>query len=214
MIVTCSACTTRYLVDPTLLGAGGRMVRCAKCGHSWMQRPPADMPQSLDVPPPPGTSPRPGNLPVPAVPRRRELPVATWLGLAAVVLLVLAGAIAGRQAIVGAWPYAAQLYKAAGVPVLDPAALAVRDGRMDTVTIDNQKVIVIEGQIVNTTSVPQPVPVLRAALQDVAGREVREWTFRIEQAELQPGQSLPFKTTIVDPPEDAVKWTIAPAAGG
>jgi predicted Zn finger-like uncharacterized protein len=52
MIVSCPSCATRYLIDPTALGGEGRTVRCAKCGHSWHERPPADMPKRVDILPP------------------------------------------------------------------------------------------------------------------------------------------------------------------
>ena len=41
MIITCPACSARYSVDPAKLGEKGRRVRCASCGHSWQQMPPA-----------------------------------------------------------------------------------------------------------------------------------------------------------------------------
>jgi predicted Zn finger-like uncharacterized protein len=43
MLVTCPECSTRYQVDPGALG-GGRKVRCARCGHSWVQQPETDAP--------------------------------------------------------------------------------------------------------------------------------------------------------------------------
>ena len=49
MIVTCPSCATRYLVDPAALGETGRMVRCARCAHTWMEFPPDDMPKRVDV---------------------------------------------------------------------------------------------------------------------------------------------------------------------
>jgi predicted Zn finger-like uncharacterized protein len=116
MILTCSSCSTRYLVDPAQLGASGRVVRCAKCGHSWMETPSAEQlaaaPSAAPPPPPSFVS---GQLPVPAARlRRKRLPVLTWLGLSLVVLVMAAAVVEGRDAIVAQWPYAERLYRAAG----------------------------------------------------------------------------------------------------
>ncbi|WOE75436.1 zinc-ribbon domain-containing protein [Alterisphingorhabdus coralli] len=40
MIIACPSCGTRYAVPDTAIGATGRTVRCAKCGHSWHQQGP------------------------------------------------------------------------------------------------------------------------------------------------------------------------------
>ena len=49
MIISCPACSKRYVLDAALLGSG-RKVRCANCGHSWQQRPaPAPAPESVST---------------------------------------------------------------------------------------------------------------------------------------------------------------------
>ncbi|MEQ8283757.1 MAG: DUF3426 domain-containing protein [Parvibaculum sp.] len=55
MIITCPSCSTRYPVEASSFAPSGRKVRCAKCGQSWHQAPPAD----LDESPPAGAEPAP-----------------------------------------------------------------------------------------------------------------------------------------------------------
>ena len=45
MILTCPECTTRYQTDASQFAPDGRKVRCAKCGHVWLQMPPAPEPE-------------------------------------------------------------------------------------------------------------------------------------------------------------------------
>ena len=39
MILTCPECATRYFLPDVQLGAAGRKVKCAQCGHSWREFP-------------------------------------------------------------------------------------------------------------------------------------------------------------------------------
>jgi predicted Zn finger-like uncharacterized protein len=35
MLIVCPSCATSYMIDPASVGAGGRMVRCARCRATW-----------------------------------------------------------------------------------------------------------------------------------------------------------------------------------
>jgi len=37
MLITCSSCNSKYLVNSAELKPSGRNVKCAKCGNSWFQ---------------------------------------------------------------------------------------------------------------------------------------------------------------------------------
>ncbi len=39
MRIACPACGAAYEVPDRLIGAAGRQLRCAKCGHAWLARP-------------------------------------------------------------------------------------------------------------------------------------------------------------------------------
>ncbi|MEN6544123.1 DUF3426 domain-containing protein [Parvibaculum sp.] len=63
MIITCPACSARYPVDAAAFAPSGRKVRCAKCGHSWHQAPPTDLPRKGEEP---AAAPAPQPEPEPA----------------------------------------------------------------------------------------------------------------------------------------------------
>ncbi len=49
MILTCPECSARYVVDPKALLPNGRVVRCAKCKHSWKETAPGQEIPVVDV---------------------------------------------------------------------------------------------------------------------------------------------------------------------
>lgn len=69
MLLICPACTARYIVPDTAIGAGGRQVRCASCGHSWHAMPLAVEPTAspeLPLPDPVAAAAAPPTAPPPA----------------------------------------------------------------------------------------------------------------------------------------------------
>lgn len=205
MIVTCSACKTRYLTDPAALGTIGRMVRCAKCGHTWMQPPPADLPRRVDVISPADgpaeMSPPRFNLPAPYIPpRRRRSRARAMLAVAAVVVIAVVGAgYFARAQIIETWPEAKRVYDLIGVNT-SSATLDVGNLKIVHRPIEGIEVLVLQGEITNRGPRPQAVPVLRATLFDAADKGVMDWTFAGDAVVLQPGETGRFHTLAISPP--------------
>jgi predicted Zn finger-like uncharacterized protein len=106
-----------------------------------------------------------------------------------------------RADIVRMVPAMASLYAAIGMPV-NVRGLEFRDVKIGSED-DGMNVLVVEGTIVSTSRHAVEVPRLRFSLRNVAGREIYSWTAQAGRSVLGPGESLPFRSRLSSPPEDA-----------
>lgn len=243
MVLTCPACSTRYLLDPRALGTG-RTVRCAKCGHSWHQPPPIEPappaepasfePPSVEPPRPVGPPPlrsidpeaTPRPLPeiridapraqLPVVPRRKRRP---WVGLGwttLLVALVLAAAalVWQREDVVARWPQTGPIYARLGLPVASPyAALKFQNVSQSLAEESGRQVLVVKGELTNTSRRAVRVPNLKVVLQDDSAKELQSKVFPPPREHLPPGASLSFTTTVPQPNSAATGVLVTLAAG-
>ena len=212
MIVTCSACSTRYLVDPRALGAAGRMVRCARCAQVWHQAPPADAPLPVDPPPAPDSVFESQRFPPPAL---REPPPPRWeyavsgVLVALVLLIVVAGAIWQRDRVVGLWPGTARVYAAMGLPAAAPGGgLNLRVDHTMRALTGGRPELVIDGVIVNISGVARAVPKLEIILRDGTRHALQSKVFTVTHERLLPGVSIPFHAEMLEPAAAATQIAV------
>ena len=49
MLLTCSSCNSKYLVNSADLKPDGKNVKCAVCGHNWFQNTDLDAEEALNL---------------------------------------------------------------------------------------------------------------------------------------------------------------------
>ncbi|MBM3507446.1 MAG: DUF3426 domain-containing protein [Alphaproteobacteria bacterium] len=229
MILTCPACDTRYSVDPNSLLPNGRAVRCTKCGNTWTERPPGDMPRMMEMPyQASAEEPHADDIEVPSIeemtveaerplfrprgargpkkpapkPQRSWGALIAWGSFAAVVIAVVASAVLLRGMIMELWPPATQLYQLVGLGAPKIQPLQFGDPVAQWEVEGGTNVIVVTGVITNITGATQPVPKLRGSLLDARDppRELFTWTFDPPMPQLEAGASLNFATRVPNPP--------------
>ena len=203
MILTCSKCATRYHVDPASLGAEGRTVRCAGCGHRWTAQPPADAPKVLELKTPSAAAWRAAAAAKRSTPPR----LVAWL-VAVLVVLVLAGALIGRNEIVASFPESAAIYRALRLPLAVQPGLEFGEVSSDRVVEGGVAVLVFEGEILNQSKELRHVPPIRVILLDEGGRQLQRETFSSKDASLDAGGKTTFSGRLVNPPSQARNYSI------
>jgi predicted Zn finger-like uncharacterized protein len=209
MIVTCPGCATRYHVDPASLGAAGRTVRCASCGHRWLARPPLDAPRVVDLGPRPAAAVAARSVAQVETARRRGSPgLIGWLA-AVLVVLVLASVVIGRNEIVAGFPASASIYQKLGLPVTVQLGLQFENVTSKRLDERGISILVVEGEVVNLSDQRRAVPPIRLTLLDDAGRQLQHELFEVERPELAVGGRTSFSGRVVSPAEQARNFSIA-----
>ncbi len=78
--------------------------------------------------------------------------------------------------------------------------LELRDLKSVRRLIDGQRVVVVEGLVVNSSDQNRRVPSLRASVTDAEEVVLDSWTFQAASASLPPGGTTRFETVAKNPP--------------
>ena len=238
MIVGCPSCATRFRIDAAVLGPSGRKLKCSRCAHQWFEGAPEESaaPEVADTPPvvepkpapePPPRAPkaesyeprarrtRPArNLPARTRPRRRRGGGLGW-GLATVMAaLVIAVLSFGREQLVSFYPPAGDVYAALGFSEPAPGdGLELREIVPSRAEEGGVAYLVLDGMVVNVTDEILDVPEMTAVVRDEQSVALQQWTFRLDVAALQPGESAAFNTRLAAPADSATDVKIEFADG-
>lgn len=223
MIITCPACATRYRIGDAALPPSGRTVRCTRCGKSWFVTradasvsdptgpivPPAlvggGIQEEAQRPTPAAILPRrPGESAASLFAWQSRVFIGVCCAIAILVVLVLAGLAIFRDRIVALWPPASGLYAAVGWPLKSPGyPLLVRHLEAEPGTADDKPVLVISGEVTDLSPVVQRVPKLHLELLSKTQQPVHTVDFSLDRPSLRPGEAVPFRVSVVEPPPEA-----------
>ena len=125
------------------------------------------------------------------------------------VLITMLGGLGGggywyQAKIVEIWPPAGQLYEMLGLgPVAEQVGLAIRNVKWEHIREDGKPVLVVLGEVTNTSQTQRSVPRLLVVILDGRDRRLFRWTAATVKDKLDPGQVTNFLTQLANPPDDA-----------
>jgi hypothetical protein len=128
---------------------------------------------------------------------------------------VLFALVAGRGTIMNTVPFTARLYSMIGMgPVVPGQGLEFRQITPSRSTDAGVPTLTVSGQIANISTSSRPVPALRVALRDANDKELQSWMVSVTDQPLPPGATVPFHTSVQNPPDNATGVIVSFAASG
>ena len=243
MILTCPECATSYFVDDSRIAASGRNVRCTSCGARWTAfreaaaqpetpvpevAPPPSAPvkgtaddlEIVAVAPPEPPSPQPVFAPVtpqvirrPAARREAAGKVRLWLGAAAVVAILIIGAVVFRREVVGLAPGAQRAYAGVGLTV---ETLLIENVVAKPTFEGGHPVLAVSGSIRNSQAALAIAPAIRIELLDRAGKVIAAKVAHPIDTRVPGHATRHFAISVADPPagvhDMAISFDGAPQA--
>lgn len=207
MLIDCPGCRKSYHIFKGALGPDGRRVACPRCDAIWFV-PGASAPvETATLAPKPG---RPLTFtPVTSGDAERTLPPAgrgqrkprmrAGLLLSFAVLVLGMALIGWRAEMVRLWPPSATLYASLGLPV-NLRGLALANFHTVTLIDGHQRVLRIEGEIINLRRQTTPLPPIRLSVTDAQGHSLYSWTVVAQKTRLAAGEKLKVRARLAAPP--------------
>jgi predicted Zn finger-like uncharacterized protein len=234
MIVVCPTCATRQDLPQSNLDLDGSLIRCTRCGHSWIES------RALSVVEGPGypeaasralerpchadvlaereimrlaKAARAAEAKLAAARQKRRQDMKGWSLLALCTIVPLAAAVLMPEATMRIYPPAARLYAMAGAKV-NLRGLEFRNVGQQHRMVDGVRVLAIQGEIVNTSRSERKIPTLVFHLTDERQQPVYAWELNSTTRPIEPGETSSFVTRIASPPENAREVEIGFASQG
>jgi predicted Zn finger-like uncharacterized protein len=217
MLITCKTCSSSYHIPREILGEEGAQLRCAGCGDVWAvtaaPAAPFEMsaarfepfsairPDPLDADPRKIAAPRKGF-------RRQGAPFVALLILACAMT-----AVGERRPIVKATPATARIYAAIGLPV-NLRQMALENVGANLGALDDKKVLMVEGSLINLRNEAAEAPNLRIAVRGADARELYVWTVKAPKNRLGPNEEAQFRARLATPPAGAKDVLVKFASAG
>lgn len=233
MIIVCPQCKASFLVPASLFNKGaGRVVRCAKCSHTWREAPAPKTP-SFTPPSQPEKSPSapfrtlepaaplsPQEPPKPTPPLRerfkglwdklRKMIILGVLTAAGLLVFLLASLFAGQRYIVKTWPSALPYYQAVGLTEsADDTPLVIRNIKSERHYADGAMQLSVSGEIFNQTKTSHPVPLINVDALGPDERIIQSWRIKPTAATLGADSALPFSSSIISPEGTVVEVNLS-----
>lgn len=207
MLIDCPGCRKSYHIFKGALGPDGRRVACPRCDAIWFVPGASALAEATALTPKPGhplafthvASGDAGRTLPPAGRGQRKPRMRAGWPLSFVVLALGMALIGWRAEMVRLWPPSATLYASLGLPV-NLRGLALANFHTVTLLDGHQRVLRIEGEIINLRRQATPLPPIRLSVTDAQGHSLYSWTVVAQKSRLAAGEKLLVRARLAAPP--------------